>query len=82
MVGFFGKKRGLGEMIKVVLKCAKCGKTTLGSENQGEFELDFMSQTISFFCPKCNHANYLNLGKIQSEIKRQTKLPGIGISRT
>ncbi|HUS49485.1 MAG TPA: hypothetical protein VMZ91_04935 [Candidatus Paceibacterota bacterium] len=65
-------------MLRSIAICSKCKEQTLVSdEGEGMLVFDFIDSEIRFFCPKCNKESYFNLGEIQTEVKRQTKLPGI-----
>jgi ribosomal protein L44E len=63
--------------MQIVLKCAKCAKTTIVEEAQDYcLEVDFLEKEIRFVCRLCKHHNKMSL-----EAKAINALPSIGLSR-
>lgn len=72
-------------MIKISFTCAKCKYQTYFSDSEKVNEaapthihIDFLNMKINAICPECGHENEMNLGNIESELKKKTRLPRMG----
>jgi phage FluMu protein Com len=64
--------------MKIALRCAKCREIWLNTEDQLMLEIDFETQRMTCFCPKCKHENVLDFMSWQKK-QKHSALPGIGV---
>ena len=69
-------------MLKMYLVCAFCKKEHMAYDwGDATVKIDFVQLTIEFPCPSCGETNILNIGEIESLLKKKIKLPSIGGAR-
>jgi len=67
-------------MIKIIVKCAKCGEVTLfDGDKDATLEIDFVRYVWSFLCPQCRGLNEMSVQPSKKDLAQRQPLPGIRV---